>query len=169
MNWTPAFAGVTFQDTFYDIIIILPIIMDDFHAEKVLNRSGNPWKTLSIILNPAKFARPLSGLPTIPFFLRKTRLVARKFRQRRDFRAGQFLKFNRPYAYLENSESGQTPPGVRLIRAKRRKTGLPCLPDSLTIIFSLNGQMESFFPRMPWDPEGVLFPSAEERKPSWGG
>jgi len=62
MNWTPAFAGVTFQDTFYDIIIILPIIMDDFHAEKVLGRSGNPGKTLSIILNPAKFARAMPGV-----------------------------------------------------------------------------------------------------------
>ena len=47
-------------------------------------------------------------LPLLRFsFLWKNKLVARKSRQRRDFRAGQGLKFNSSSAYLAKSEEVQ--------------------------------------------------------------
>jgi hypothetical protein len=44
---------------------MLLIIMDDFYGQKVLSQPGNPMKTLSIILNPEKFARPQPGVRII--------------------------------------------------------------------------------------------------------
>ena len=53
------------------------------------------------------FHHPLPPFTFVPFSLRKSELVARKSRQRRDFRAWQCLKFNRPYTHLPKSEGGQ--------------------------------------------------------------